>query len=342
MFTAYAIQVLPGWKPRNEHTCQSFPGRFLISPLNGSTQIWSLGEDIGWKFEVISFFNGIQTNPIFFAYGFSVTSQTLLPEEFDRLLGKKIGRTGTFGSLRLRLVWADGALEAIVPEISRFLRDSGSLAMRDFVPLNALHYMADGKGFAVVGHSGGVDRPSRLLHTICLAGAYQVAMNEATESLAFAATKPEASEHALRDWTIFLARFYTSEPVLSTTVELVYFYTAIRERLRIDSQYRELTEQLHMYAELVAINRRDADSKRFTRFQVIASVIGVGIAVGSFTAALISVSPEQASTSANKWWSCISQNWATCTTPTTAIRPSLPLQPKTLPAKKPTQQAPAK
>ena len=334
MFSAYLIQILPGWQPKSTQKVQDFQGGFLLKPLKNSTRIFVVGEEAGWQFEVIEFFSDSTTVPIHFAYAYNCGSgQALSVEDFDRMLGGKLGKSATFGSLRMRVVWTDDPLEARIGDISQFLRGSNSLTAQEFALLNNLRYVADGKGFAVVGFAAGSDRQLRLLQAVCLVCAYQVAMNNATESLSLAASNPNISERKLLEWSIFLARYYSAEPVLSTTIELTHFYAAIRDRLRIGSQYQELTEQLRLFAEIVATNRREADSyraaqaqKRFTWLGLLVAVVGLLVAVVGMLAAMLAVPPQQAAETSKKWWGCVQMGWSKCSS-SEKVEKDTPVQP---------------
>lgn len=313
MFISYAIQLLPGWKSKSENVEQTVTAGFLLVPIKQTTKLWNLGTDEGWTFEIISFFNSANTNSTEFAYGYSNNAQPISTEDFDRLLGKRIGKSGKFGSLRLRMAWVEGTVASHREFISMFLRDSKTLDERDFLELNQLKFVVDAKGIAVIEQNIlGSDRQIRLLHALCLAGAYQTAMNDATERLSAATNNTINSEKNLKDWSVFLARFYSAEPVRSSTVELMHFYTAIRNRLKIDFQYKELTEQLRLHAEIVSLDRRENDSVLFNKFQRRLGFLAILISIIGIAIALLAVSPDQAKKSINGWMSCAASSWQKC------------------------------
>jgi hypothetical protein len=316
VFFSQLICLQDGWSPRKGLSATRFPGRFLNKPLNDSTIVWNLGQESGWNFEVIQFFIGANTPPKCVAYGWTETVSKLSVEDFDRAIGSLLGRAGKFDSLRAKVVWLQGSPRDKAIEASMFLRGSASLTEAGFKSINSLAYAADGKGFAVIDDSYDVqERAYRLNHLICLACAYQQTLSQATEILADATVKRSLAESTLRDWSVFLARFYSDEPVRSTTVELVHFYGAYRDRLRIGKQSEELTAQLRLLADLVTSDRRESSQKQIESLQRKINFLGLlltffALIIGGFSA--LQIQPKNAQEFRENWSRCLKVSVAFC------------------------------
>lgn len=321
MLIGYALNVVPNGKS-NKLEAQEFSSKFFLNPINKSARSWSLGQENGWQFELVGLFTDISEHASYFCCAYSATQQPLLNEDLHKLLGPKL-RGFEFGNTLLKVFWGEGQIEQLRPVVSNFLRNSNTLDINDFKDLNALSFVADGQGLAVVEKTlseSSLSRALRLLHLICLAGSYLVVMNKATDKLADAAMNKHGSEAELKSWTTFLAKYYSSEPVRSTGIELIHFYPAIRDRLRIEDHYRELTEQLKMHSDVVMFERHEKNTdlfnelqKRLSKLGLYVALAGVFIGVLSALFAALTLSPKQVATAWSQWKNCLSHSWSACT-----------------------------
>lgn len=336
-FFGYTLNVTPQSRSRLGERSR-LSSQFFLKPINETACSWDLGEREGWSIQLVGYFVDSAEHATYFACCFSESRDAVDKKGLDEILGPVL-QGFDFGETLLKVCWANGSTDEWRPVFSRFLRGSDSLNSRDFIELNSLSFTADGHGVAVVERNTFAfsDRAIRLLHLVSLAGAYFVAMNRATDSLAEAAVNKISSETELRSWTIFLAKYYSSEPVRSTTVELVHFYAALRDRLRIENHYRELTEQLKMHSDIVSFERHEIQSERlreekrqkeidreretaiFNQFQkrlgslsFRVSLIGLFVAFTGVIFAALTLTPKQVQTATTQWMACYRNSWAHC------------------------------
>ncbi len=340
VFFGYTLNVTPQGSNRLG-VYSRLSSQFFLKPINETACSWDLGERDGWKIQLVGYFVDSAEHATYFACCFSESRDPVDKKGLDQILGPVL-KGFEFGETLMKVSWATGGIDEWRSTFSKFLRNSESLNSRDFIELNSLSFTADGHGVAVVERNSlpFSDRALRLLHLVSLAGAYFVAMNRATDSLAEAAVNKTSSEMELRAWTKFLAKYYSSEPVRSTTVELVHFYAAIRDRLRIENHYRELTEQLRMHAELVSLDRKDRDTEIFNRFQKKLGRLSLVLGAFGVAFAAFAISPKQLNAVVAQWKQCYSLGWKVCSRDdvaeslsTLSNRPALNQKPKAQTAK---------
>ena len=302
MFLAYLIVLEAGWKPRSNVKSSDFDGSFFRAPIKIRTKIQLIGSDSGWNVEVIEFFSG-RISSTHVAVAWTDSGSPLDPSVVDKLIGSTLGRTAQFSSVRSKLVWLSGDPEGLRPIASQFLRESQSLTSAAWEEVNKFQLVADAKGVAVIDNSPDPSgRARRLTMVIGLSCAYLFSLDKAIDELAAqAGTRHVGAEKALRDWSSFLAEFYFHEPVKASTIELIHFYSAIRDRQRINVLAQEVTEQLNLIANLAQSDRIEGQNQKLSRIQKRVALFGVVLTAVS----LFQVTPLHVTDFFSSWSRCL-------------------------------------
>lgn len=324
------IYELKNWRPRRCDAWQPFKGEFLLDPLRASTASCDLGPGDGWSAQVLQFFREVPAGTRTLAIVTADAPASIDEQTARSFLASQVGKASI--ELLGRVAWFTGPLAGRCEEASRFLRDSKTLAADDFMALNALRVAADGKGLAVVDTSEPAppagDRFRRATQVVALSCAYGAMLEALLESLSRAGLMGgKAAEQALRDWSRFMSAYYFSEPVRQRTIELCHFYRAVRERQKLDVLVQEATEQLRLLAELVRLDRNEAQAGRERRRQLLLGLAGlVFAALGA-----IQVTPKTMVDFRDAWsacraewglWRCISGERPVAAVPAPAPTPA--------------------
>jgi hypothetical protein len=243
-----------------------------------------------WRFEVVEFFGG--SEPVFVLCAIALDNQILDPErERGVLYFASCDVLWPFGyfsfqSPRLRFLWTKGNVDKNLLEISFFLRGTKSLTQESFSTIGRMDLAIDARGVAVLDDSWDVtDRAQRFMLIMSLVCAYQHTLAEATSALAGVA--PSGGETAIekvREWSVFLARFYFDEPVNPQTIELMPFFGHLRTRFKLADQFDEVTQQLQRVGRI-------AESDRAT--QQLAQIVQLSNSQASSNNQLVALAEEQ-------------------------------------------------
>lgn len=313
---AHFISLKSGGKPSKKFIKQDVSkDKFFRSPINNSLEIWEGSSDGSWQFKLIKFFNTGQERYVACAFTledsegkadapFKLMASAFQGLEFDSLVNSKF-------------IWLNEQIYEPIKQASRFLRDSESLSHKDFEDLNKFKFVADGRGVALIDATQESlireERGKRLQLVIALSCAYQAALNDAIDELSkVAISDKQHSETKLRQWASFLSAYYFSEPVKSSTVELIHFYEKIRDRQRIGIQYTEVTDQLRLLAELVQLDRTEQQKKQASASTWRMTATGVVIAVFGLFFTLAQITPKTINDATQSWKKCWYQSWSVC------------------------------
>jgi hypothetical protein len=263
-FSAH-IYELTGWKARRKDELALFSGKFFRGPINASTQVCVLGELNGVIATLYIFFSQDAVAYRVMVVVSRESSEPLIEPDARGVLGQFVGPTQK--ELVSRVIWARGSLEQAKQSISSFLRDSGSLVEADFTQHGRLCVASDARGIAVVDTTTNAlppgERVERLAVLSALAFAYQSVLDDAIDHLALVGRdSPTAAERQLREWSYFMSSYYFHEPIKLSTIELARFYGAVRDRHKISGLAQEVTDQLKLLAELVRLDRSEAQAWR--------------------------------------------------------------------------------
>lgn len=300
------IYELTNWKPRKKDILDKFNGKFFRKSISDETRSCSLGELNGVKVELIQFFStnldAIRTMVIV-----SQNAESALDESTARgVLGQFVGPTEK--SPVSRVIWMQGDLHQCSDMASVFLRNSHSLTASSFKSQDNLRFVAEAKGLAVVDTTENAlapgERVIKLSQLVALAYAYLSVLDDVIEKLAHASqSNSKAAELELRKWSEFLSAHYFSEPVKLATIELSTFYGAVRNRHKITLHAEEVTEQLRLLAELVRLDRTDAQAQRDQTLQRSIAIFGIILTIIGLVQ-IMQILPEIVSKFRNEWLSC--------------------------------------
>jgi hypothetical protein len=253
--------VDPKFKFRDSET-----DKFFRFPIAKNLEIWETEFELDWQYRLIKFFD--KENVVLIACGFNSTDADYNNIEAFKILRNIFNKSKFDFENESKFLWIKGELNSTsVLRASKFLRQSDTLKVNEFKTISAIDFVADGSGAALfdkfIDFEKSTDRVNRLQLVISLACAYQVVLNKAIDDLALAATNDRASsELKLRKWARFLSANYFKEPINTSSTELIHCYAYICERQRIDIQYKEVTDQLKLLADLVLIDRAEVAQKQ--------------------------------------------------------------------------------
>jgi len=305
-FTAQ-IYELTEWKPRRKDLLKPFPGKFFRGPINTSTRVCELGELNGTVATLYEFFFQDTAARRVMVVLSRASAEPLLESEARGVLGQFVGPTQK--EPVSRVFWARGSLEQNKQSASGFLRESGSLTENDFEHYGRLCVASDARGAAVIDTTVNAlppgERAERLAALCALAFAYRSVLDDVIDLLAVAGRNPRISpEQQLRAWSQFMSSYYFHEPIKLATIELARFYGAVRERHKISNLAQEVTDQLRLLAELVRLDRSEAQAKREKSMQRWIGCLGLMIAVFGATLTAAQVTPKVVSDAFSQWSQC--------------------------------------
>lgn len=310
MFYSAHIYELTNWKPRKKDILGKFSGKFFRKSISDGMQSCHLGELNGVNAELIQFFstNFDATRTMVIV---SQNAEVALDESIARgVLGQFVGPTEK--EPVSKVIWIQGDLHNCCDVSSVFLRNSHSLTASAFKSQDNLRFTAEARGIAVVDTTGNAlapgDRVVRLSQLVALAYAYLSVLDDVIEKLAQASqSNSKAAEVELRRWSEFLSAHYFSEPVKLATVELCTFYGAVRDRHKITLHAEEVTEQLRLLAELVRLDRTDAQAQRDQKLQRSIAVFGILLTIIGLVQ-VTQVLPDTVLKFRQEWSSCYDSN----------------------------------
>jgi hypothetical protein len=337
---AYIYQLI-NWDPRRIDKPTQFQGKFLLTPLLTSTARCDLGSNHQYSGEIIQFFRGLKDSSREFAIVFCESKD--IPEESDvrSFLATRIGNTEV--DYCGRAIWTIGSLDESTATVSTFLRNSKSLTADEFESLGKLKVAADAKGLGIVDTTEPAlppgERFSRIAQLLALSCAYNSILEQLINNLSGAGVQAgKAAEESLRKWSQFMSAFYFSEPVRQDTIELCRVYSLISSRQKISLLASEATEQLRLLAEVVRLDRSEAQADRERKIQFRLSALGLLIAL----LGLLQFTPKTIGDSFRLWKKCV--NPAQAATPSCfgnpAQEPVIEGRPLAEPIKSETTQKP--
>ncbi|MET0517784.1 MAG: hypothetical protein ABW005_03005 [Burkholderiaceae bacterium] len=305
---AYIYELIE-WRPRRIDKFVQFPGKFLLPPLSGSTAFRDLGQTGAFSGQILQFFRGVQAS----ARTFAIVSLecAALPDEAQArsFLASRVG--GTQVELCSRVLWIGGELQQVGELASEFLRGSRSLLAGEFAEMGKLRVAADAKGLAVIDTTptslSPADRFMRVSQLVTLSCAYGSVLEALVRDLSAAGLgMGRAAEMALRDWSRFMSAYYFSEPVRQDTIELCRLYNAVKERQKLSVLAQEATEQLRLLAELVRLDRNEAQAGREKRVQMLLSALGLLLTAFGLLQA-VQVTPKTVLEFRESWGACLKE-----------------------------------
>jgi hypothetical protein len=316
MHCAFVYELID-WKPRRIDKILSFPGKFFLQPLSLSTGFCELGQTDVFSGQILQFFRGVEASVRTFAI---VRCEGETPPKEDQsrsFLASKVGNTRV--ELCSRVIWVRGELQEQVARVSEFLRDSQSLLPADFSEIGKLRVIADAKGLAVVDTTISslpvLDRFSRACQLVALSSAYGAVLDHLMNNLSIVGlSSGKAAEVALRDWSRFMSAYYFSEPIKQDTIELCRLYTAVKERQKLSVLAQEATEQLRLLAEIVRLDRTEAQAGRERRVQLLLGLLSLLLTFVGLSQ-VVQVTPKTVLEFQESWGSCSREfGWKDCAT----------------------------
>jgi len=122
----------------------------------------------------------------------------------------------------------------------------------------------------------------------------------------------KAAEAALRDWSRFMSAYYFSEPIKQDTIELCRLYTAVKERQKLSVLAQEATEQLRLLAELVRLDRTEAQAGREKRVQLLLGLLSLLLTFVGLSQ-IVQVTPKTVLEFQESWKACSREfGWNDC------------------------------
>lgn len=314
MYCAFIYELID-WKPRRIDKILPFPGKFFLQPLSLSTGFRDLGQADIFSGQILQFFRGVEASVRTFAI---VKCEVETPPKEDQsrsFLASRVGSTRV--DLCSRVIWVGGELQQQVGRVSEFLRDSQSLLPADFSEVGKLRVVADAKGLAVVDTTASSlpasDRFSRACQLVALSSAYGAVLDHLMNSLSIVGlSSGKAAEAALRDWSRFMSAYYFSEPIKQDTIELCRLYSAVKERQKLSVLAQEATEQLRLLAELVRLDRTDAQAGRERRVQLLLGLLSLLLTFVGLSQ-VVQVTPKTVLEFQESWNTCAREfGWNDC------------------------------
>jgi len=311
------IYELIDWKPRRIDKILPFPGKFFLQPLSLSTGFRDLGQADIFSGQILQFFQGVEASKRTFAIVWCEGETPPKEDQSRSFLATRVGSTKV--DLCSRVIWVGGELQQQVARVSEFLRGSQSLLPADFSEVGKLRVVADAKGLAVVDNTAGSlpvsDRFSRACQLVALSSAYGAVLDQLMNSLSdVGLSSGKAAEEALRDWSRFMSAYYFSEPIKQDTIELCRLYTAVNERQKLSVLAQEATEQLRLLAELVRLDRTEAQAGRERRVQISLVIFSLLLTFVGLSQ-VVQVTPKTVLEFRESWSSCARQyGWNDCVT----------------------------
>lgn len=305
-FTAH-IYELKNWTPRKKDELLPFADKFFRQPINSSTRTCILGELNGVTGSIFEFFQTDASAKRVMVVISRHSADPLSEPDARGVLGQFVGSTQK--EAVSRVLWARGNLHDGRANASKFLRESDSLTASDFATHGRLQVVADAKGVAVIDESDNSyppeKRAERLAVLTALCFAYQSVLDAAIDLLADAGRQSAARyETQLREWSRYMSSFYFHEPIKLATIELARFYGCIRDRHTISGLAHEVTEQLKLLADLVRLDRSEAQTIREKSIQFRVGIAGVALALIGATLTFAQVTPKVIADSISQWSGC--------------------------------------
>jgi hypothetical protein len=201
---------------------------------------------------------------------------------------------------------------------SLWLRESYSLTARSYKTLGSGKIAIDGRGLAFLALSDedkvsqagrnpkAVNQFERLLILQALAKSYQHIQQEQITELAMHCKNLKKVEALYRQTALFNARFFFSQPVNMSNLELPLVWDALRQRYRLSTFNKEIISQMNDVQKLLESEHQAQQSAREKIISGIVTLLGLFLSASTLLS-LASSDPESFIANLTLWWQWLTQ-----------------------------------
>ncbi|NML29345.1 hypothetical protein [Paraburkholderia antibiotica] len=284
-------------------------GNYLLGSVHGSTMTNKRNNPKDPFF--VRFFSGSDRSVVFcFCPTESLTEGAL---KYGWARACEFAEKGSIPEKKACFVWSDSSSPNVIGDISRFIRESGTLTEASYSIVAQVKAAVDARGMAILAATLKPERIDRALTAYMLGLAYRHVLEEAINELAECCrddAKVKRTETMHSEISRFIASYYFDAPARVTTTEVAPLYDTVHKRLRLKSLRDELVDQLGRIAEVIRIERTASESAFETRLQRRLTIFGAVIAFLGLVQ-VTQVTPAQVDTFTTSWKTKFSGNPAT-------------------------------
>ncbi|MBU9374749.1 hypothetical protein KTE28_10405 [Burkholderia multivorans] len=281
-------------------------GKYFLRPVHSSTMTSTRRN--GNDPLVFRFFSGSNRAALFCFCPIDSLSEAATRSAWGRAI--QLVEQGTHPDEVGRFVWSNNTAGTTINDISLFLRGTGTLTEDSYSTIARLRVTVDAKGMAILSSEPGGDRAGRALAAYMLGLAYHRVLEQAIHDLAECCRddkKVKRTEAMHSEISRFIAGYYFDAPARVFTTEVGPLYAAIRNRLLLPALRRELVDQLGQIAEIIRMERTEAESAFETKLQRRFTLLGAFIGILGL-AQLTQTTPAQIETFTAGWKAVFSGN----------------------------------